>query len=64
MILNPDLKKQAQEIIFSLESKAILHPPAVFNDNNNNVIQTTSQKHLGIIIDTRLSFKNHLETVP
>ena len=58
---NPDPKKQAQEVIFSRKSKAISHLPLVFN--NNNVIQTTSQKHLGIIRDTRLSFQKHLEIV-
>ena len=26
-------------------------------------MQATSHKHLGIILDTRLSFENHLETV-
>ena len=62
MSFNPDPKKQAQEVIFSRKSKAILHPPLVLN--NNNVIQTTSQKHLVIILDTRLSFEKHLETVP
>ena len=61
MSFNPDPKKQAQEVIFSRKSKAILHPPLVFN--NNNVIQTASQKHLGIILDTRLSFEKYLETV-
>ena len=58
---NPDPKKQAQEVIFSQKSKAILHPPLEFN--NNDVIQATSHKHLGIILDTRLSFEKHLETV-
>ena len=38
-----------------------LHLPLVFN--NNNVIQATTHKHLGIILDTRLSFEKHLETV-
>ena len=61
--LNPDPKKQAQEVIFSPKSKAILHPPLVFNNNNNNnIIQTESQKHHGIILDTRLPFEKHLET--
>ena len=40
---------------------AMSHPPQVFN--NINVIQTTSQKHLGIILDTWLSFEKHLETL-
>ena len=61
MSFNPDPKKQAQEVIFSRKSKAMSHPPLVFN--NNNVIQSTSQKHLSIILDTRLSFEKHLETV-
>ena len=60
MGFNPDPKKQAQEVIFSRKSKAISHPPLVFN-NNNNVIQTTSPKNLDIILDTRLSFENHLK---
>ena len=61
MSFNPDPKKQAQEVIFSRKSKAISHSPLLFN--NNNVIQTTSQKHLGIILDARLFFEKHLETV-
>ena len=62
MSFNLDPKKQAQEIIFSRKSKAISRSSPVFN--NNNVIQTTSQKHLSVILDTRLSFEKHLETVP
>ena len=33
MSFNPDPKKQAQEVIFSWKSKAISHPPLVFNNN-------------------------------
>ena len=51
MSFNLDPIKQAQEVIFSWKSKAISHPPLVFS--NNNVI----------ILDTRLSFEKHLETV-
>ena len=50
MSFNPDPQKQPQEVIFSRKSKVISHPPLVFN--NNNVIQNTSQKYLGIILDT------------
>ena len=64
MSFNPDLKKQAQKVIFSRKSKAISHPPLMFNNNNdNNVMLATSQKHLGIILDTRLFFEKHVETV-
>ena len=61
MSFNPDPKKQAEKVIFSRKSKAISHHPLVFN--NNNVIQTTYQKHLGIILDTWLSFEKHLKTM-
>ena len=56
----PDPKKQAQEVIFSRKSKATSHP-LVFD--NNNVMQAPSHEHLGIILETRLSFEKHLETV-
>ena len=56
MSFNP-VKKQAQKVIFSRKSKAIAHPPLIFNNNNdNNVIQTISKNHLGIILDIRLFF--------
>ena len=55
MSFNPDPKNQAQEVIFSQICKAISHPQLVFN--NNNVIQATSQKHLGIILHTRSFYK-------
>ena len=51
---NPDPKTRAQELIFSRKSKTISHPPLVFS---NDIVQATSQKHLGIILDTRLSLK-------
>ena len=58
---NPDLSKQAQELTFSCISKRSTNPPLVFN--NNNVSQTFSQKHLGIILDFKLTFEEHLNNV-
>ena len=54
MSSNPDPKTRAQELIFSRKSETISHPPLVFS---NDIVQATSQKHLGIILDTRLSLK-------
>ena len=61
MSFNPDPSKQAQEVIFSRKLNKDYHPPLVFN--NNNVPETDSQKHLGIILDNRLSFENHLKII-
>ena len=61
MSFNPDPSKQAQEVIFSCKSKSSTHPPLVFN--NDNVSQTYSQEHLGIILDFKLTFEEHLSNV-
>ena len=37
------------------------HPPLLFN--NNNVSQVNSQKHLGVILDVKLTFEEHLKNV-
>ena len=61
MTFNLDCSKKAQEIIFSRKSKKATHPPLLFN--NNNVSQVNSQKHLGVILDLKLSFEEHLKNV-
>ena len=61
MSFNPDPSKQTQEFIFSCNSKRSIHPPLVFN--NGNVSQTFSQKHLGVILDFKLTFEEHLNNV-
>ena len=55
---NPDPNKQAQEVIFTRKSKNMRHPPLIFN--KSNVFQSTTQKHLGLILDNRLSFEEYL----
>ena len=61
MTFNPDRSKQAQEVIFSRKIKKATHPPLLFN--NNNVSQVNSQKHLGVILDVKLTFEEHLKNV-
>ena len=61
MTFNPDRSKQAQEIIFCRKLKKVAHPPLLFN--NNYVSQVNSQKHLGIILDVKLTFEEHLKNV-
>ena len=61
MSFNPDPSKQAQEVIFSRKLKNVSHPPLVFN--NVNVSSCKSQKHLGILLDARLTFEEHYKTI-
>ena len=59
MTFNPDPSKQAQEIIFSRKFKKAAHPPLLFN--NNNASQVNFQTHLGVILDVKLTFEEHLK---
>ena len=61
MSCNPDPSKQAQEGIFSRKLKNVSHPPLVFN--NANVSSCKSQKHLGILLDSKLTFEEHYKTI-
>ena len=61
MSFNPDTSKQAQEDIFSRKIKQLPHPPWVFN--NNNALQTFSQKHLRVTLDVKLTFDEHRNNV-
>ena len=58
---NPDLSKQSQEVIFSRKIKKMPHPSLVFN--NNNVLQISSQKDLGVTLDVKLTFGEHLSNI-
>ena len=55
---NPDRTKQAQEIIFSRKKNATTHPPLFFN--NSEIKLSSNQKHLGLTLDSKLSFNEHI----
>ena len=59
MKYNPNPSKQTQEVIFSRKLKKISHPPLFFS--NIQVPQSSSHKHLGIILDEHLTFCEHLK---
>ena len=61
MSFNPDRNKQDQEVTFSRKLKKVRQPPLRFN--NNNASQASSQKHLGLRLDNRLTFDEHLTNV-
>ena len=60
MLFNPDPKKPAQEVLFSRKYQLQTHP--TISLNNVQVERTTSQKHLGVILDEKLNFKQHVDS--
>ena len=59
MLFNPDITKQAQEIIFSCKSTMLNYPTIFFNEPS--VAHTSCQKHLGIYLDEKLNFNTHIK---
>ena len=60
MKFNPEIAKQAIEVVFSRKygkTKGV-HPPLYFNDIP--VARKPFTKHLGIILDEKLSFREHI----
>ena len=59
MSFNPDPQKQAVELIFSRKKNEIDHPVVLFNDTP--VKKVIEHKHLGIVLDSKLSFYAHIK---
>ena len=58
MIFNPDLSKQVQEVIFSRKNNKISHPTTTFNAVP--VACLPCQKHLGLYLNEKLNFSQHI----
>ena len=58
MSFNPDVSKQATELIFSHKRSRIHHPNLIFN--GMVVSRASEHKHLGLILTPKLSFENHI----
>ena len=58
MEFNPDPTKQATEVLFSCKKPSPSHPQLIFN--GTIVKKVSEQKHLGLILDSGLTFKNHI----
>ena len=61
MSFNLDPSKQSQEVIYSRKLQKVSHLSIYFN--NNPIKQVSSQKHLGVILDTKLNFQEHIESI-
>ena len=60
MTFNPD-SKQAQELIFSSNKMKSSHPNVYFN--NITVSSTLVYKHLGMLLNDKLSYEHNLKFV-
>ena len=53
--------EQVEEVVFSRKVNTPLHLPLVFN--SSNVAPSNCQKHLGMMLDSILTFNEYLEKV-
>ena len=58
MSFNPDPTKQAEELLFSNKLSRPSHPPLYFN--GIEVKNVSEHKHLGLVLDSKLSFTTHI----
>ena len=61
MLFNPDPNKPAQKVLFSSKSKEQVHPN--INLSNIQAKRTSYQKHLSILLNEKLIFKQHVDSV-
>ena len=61
MTFNPDLSKQAQEVIFSRKIKKFLHRTFLFR--NIPLSNSLFQKHLGLTLDIKLNFSEYIKRI-
>ena len=58
MIFKPGSIKQSQEVPFQKKKKIKVDP--IISLNNVQVERVSYQKHLGILLDEKLNFKQHI----
>ena len=61
MQFNPDPNKPANEVIFSQKTSSnnLSQPP--IKSNNNDISKCSHQKHLGIVLYSKLNFNAHVD---
>ena len=59
LVFNPDITKQAVEVIFS--NKTIPSDPLPLTFNDIPVKRVLDTKHLGLILDSKINFKKHID---
>ena len=61
MKFNPNSIKQAQETIFNRKKTVLLYPVVYFD--NRAVRSTQTHKHLGMMLDSNLSYEHHIKSI-
>ena len=61
MSFNPDPSKQAHYVIFSRKIQNLCHYFIYFS--NKSVNQVPSQKYMGLILDNKIIFQEHLKNI-
>ena len=62
MSFNLDPWKKTQEMMFSNKVMKTNHPNIIFNGNTAQ--KSANQKHLGLILDQKLTFNDHITPKP
>ena len=57
MVFNPNITKQAIEVIFSVKKKNAVHPDLTIN----GIPVARHTKHLGLYLDSALNFSKHVK---
>ena len=60
MLFNLDPSKPTQEVLFSRKRQIQVYP--TINLNNVQVERVAYQKHLGILLDEKPNFKQHIDS--
>ena len=60
MLFNPDPSKPAEEVLYSRKKKIQIYP--TISLNNIQVERASHHKHLRILLDKKLNFKQHIDT--
>ena len=58
MLFNPDINRQTTEVYLFQRHAKSLPLPIIFN--NSNVLTSPCQKHLGLVLDCKLGFNEHV----
>ena len=61
MSFNPDQSKPVQEVILSRKLKTVPRPSITFN--NNPLSLCPAQKHLGLVLDSKLTFNEYINHI-